>query len=176
LLEHAEHVVTRFVGGDLEHGAVGPHRRRADLQEEVAGDRHPGGMAAGELVEADVAERVDQQRGRGLGVRRGIGRHALAAEQQLVADDDVPLVGDRLPDDGDVGAAGGGIGENAHLSHGRQRRGFVEPRTGLIHNSRRVAYSREGPDTPVRTRGVPFPCRSRSRDATFRSPTSCAST
>ena len=49
------------------------------------------------------------------------------AEQQLVADDAVPLVGDRLADDGDVGAAGGGIGENGHLSHGRHPREIVEP-------------------------------------------------
>jgi hypothetical protein len=38
----------------------------------------------------------------------------------------VPLVGDRLADDGDVGAAGGGIGEDAHPSLRRQHREIVE--------------------------------------------------
>jgi hypothetical protein len=42
----------------------------------------------------------------------------------------VAFVRDRLADDGDVGAAGGGIGEDAHLSHGRQLTPIVEQ---LIH-------------------------------------------
>ena len=56
------------VGLDLQHGAVGAHGRRADLDEEVARDRHPRGMAAGQRLEADVAERLDQQRRGRLGV------------------------------------------------------------------------------------------------------------
>jgi hypothetical protein len=63
LLQHGEQVVLGRVGGDLQHGAVRAHGRRADLDEEVAGDRQPGGVAPGELLEPDVAERVDEQGG-----------------------------------------------------------------------------------------------------------------
>ena len=108
LLEHAEEVVLGRVGGDLEHGAVRAHRRRADLDQEVAGDREPGGVAAGELLEADVAERVDQQRRGGLGVHRGVAEVDLAAEAQLVADDVVARVRDRVPDDRDLRRSDGG--------------------------------------------------------------------
>jgi len=83
-------------------------------------------MAAGEALEADVAERVDEQGGGGLGVRRGVQRAPLAAEQQLVADHRVAIVRDGLADDGDVGAAGGRIGEDGHLSHGQHLEPIVE--------------------------------------------------
>jgi hypothetical protein len=78
LLEHGEQVVARRVGGELEHGAVRPHGRRADLHQEGAGDRHPHRVAAGEHLEADVAERVDEQGGGRLGVRGRVHRLALA--------------------------------------------------------------------------------------------------
>ena len=115
---------------DLHHRAVGADGRRADLHEEVAGDRHPGRVAPGEDLQADVAERVDEEHGGGLGVRRGVERTApLAAEHELVADHGVAVVRDRLADDGDVG----GIGEDDHLSpDGRQLRPIVER---PIHNS-----------------------------------------
>ena len=70
-------------------------------------------MAAGEHLEADVAERVDEQRGGRLGVAGKKRTRALAVEQQLVAHDGMALVRDGLADDGDVGASGGRIGEDA---------------------------------------------------------------
>ena len=90
-----------MVGLDLQHGAVGADRRRADLDQEVAGDRHPRGVAAGERLQADVAERLDEQGGGGLGVHGGIAEVDRAAEAQLVAHDDIARVGDRMADDRD---------------------------------------------------------------------------
>ena len=106
LLEDLQQVVAGVVGLDLQHGAVGAHGRRADLDQEVAGDRHPRGVAAGERLEADVAERLDQQGGGGLGVHRRVAEVDRAAEAQLVADDDVARVRDRMADDRDFLAAG----------------------------------------------------------------------
>ena len=63
-------------------------------------------MAAGERLEADVAEGLDEQRGRRLGVHGGVAEVDRAAEAQLVADDDVAGVGDRMADDRDFLAAG----------------------------------------------------------------------
>ena len=92
------------VGRDLQDGAVRADRRRADLDEEVARDRDPRRMAAGEGVEADVAERVDEQGGGRLGVARRVEPAALVvAEQQLIAHDAVALVGDGLAHDGHLG-------------------------------------------------------------------------
>ena len=67
-------------------------------------------MAAGQRLQADVAEGLDQQsRGR-LGVHGGVAEIHRAAEAQLVADDDVARIGDRMTDDRDFLAAGSGIG------------------------------------------------------------------
>ena len=63
-------------------------------------------MAAGERLEADVAEGLDEQGRGGLGVHRRIAEVDGAAEAQLVAHDDVARVGDRMADDGDFLAAG----------------------------------------------------------------------
>ena len=63
-------------------------------------------MAAGERLEADVAERVDEQRRGRLGVHGGVAEVDGAAEAQLVAHDDVAGVRDRMADDGDFLAAG----------------------------------------------------------------------
>ena len=65
-------------------------------------------MAAGELLEPDVAERVDEQRRGRLGVHRGVAEVDRAAEAQLVADDIVAGVGDRVADDRDLGSLGAG--------------------------------------------------------------------
>ena len=105
-----------MVGLDLQHRAVGAHGRRADLDQEVAGDRHPGGVAAGERLEADVAERLDEQRRGGLGVHGRVAEVDRAAEAQLVADDDMAGVRDRMADDGHflTGGSGGGGHDGAH--------------------------------------------------------------
>jgi hypothetical protein len=106
------------VGRDLEHGAIGAHGRRADLDEEVAGDRDPRRVAAGEGVEADVAERVDEQRGGRLGVARRVEPTALVvSEQQLVAHDAVAFIGDRLADDGHLRPPGARIEREGHTSN-----------------------------------------------------------
>ena len=70
LLQDREQVLAGVVGLDLQHGAVGAHGRRADLDQEVAGDRDPRGVAAGERLQADVAEGLDEQGGGGLRVHR----------------------------------------------------------------------------------------------------------
>jgi hypothetical protein len=119
LLDRAEHVVARRIRRHLQDRAVRAHRRRADLDEEVARDRHPRGMAAGQDLQADVAEGVHEQGGGGLGVRRGIERLPFAAEHELIPDDPVALVGDGLAHDGDIGT-GGGVEERRHIPHGRQ--------------------------------------------------------
>lgn len=62
-------------------------------------------MLAGQGLEADVAERLDEQRARRLGVHRGIAEIDGPSEPQLVADDDVAGVGDRIADDGDFRAS-----------------------------------------------------------------------
>jgi hypothetical protein len=79
-------------------------------------------VAAGEHLEPDVAKGVDEQGGSRLGVRGRVQRLALAPEQQLVADDAVAFVGDRLAHDRDVRAARGGIGEDGHLPPWSARR------------------------------------------------------
>ena len=90
-----------MVGLDLQDRAVGAHRRRPDLDEEVAGDRDPRGVPAGERVQADVAERVDEQGGGRLGVHRRVAEVHRAAEPQLVADHVVARIRDRMADDRD---------------------------------------------------------------------------
>ena len=120
----AEQVVARRVGLDLQHRAVRAHRRRADLDQEVARDRDPRGMAAGERLEADVAEGLDEQRGGRLGVHRGVAEVDGAAEAQLVADDVVARVGDRMADDRDLVAVGGDAAWRAH-GDGRPRATMV---------------------------------------------------
>ena len=66
-LERGEDGLGGRLGGELEDDAVGPDGRRADLEQELGGHRDPGGVAAGEALEADVAERVEQQGGGRLG-------------------------------------------------------------------------------------------------------------
>jgi hypothetical protein len=53
-------------------------------------------MAAGEPLEPDVAERLDEQGRRGFGVTGGVAQVDRAAESELVADDVVAAIGDRL--------------------------------------------------------------------------------
>jgi len=102
LLQQRQQVVRGRIGLDLHHRAVRAHRRRPDLHQEVAGDRDPRGMAAGQPLEADVAERLDEQCGRRLGVLRRIAEVHRAPEAQLVADDVVARVGDRMAYDSDL--------------------------------------------------------------------------
>ena len=80
-------------------------------------------MAAGERLEADVAEGLDEQGGGGLRVHRGIAQVDRAAEAQLVAHDDISRVGDGMTDDRYFLAAGGGIGW-----HGDGHSYMVRPR------------------------------------------------
>ena len=92
-------------------------------------------MAPRQDLQPDVTERVDQQRGRGLGVRGAVQRLALASEQQLVADDAVTLVRDWLAYDRDVRAPGGGIGGDGHLlPSGRHIARIVQRFAQPIHN------------------------------------------
>ena len=147
LLEDRQEVLAGAVGLDLEHGAVGADRRRADLDQEVARDRHPRGMAAGQGLQPDVAERLDQQGGGGLGVHGRIAEVDGAAEAQLVAHDDVARVRDRMANDRDflaAGMRGGGHGECSQL-----RTSANADASGL-----RLRFTKADPD-----RGVP--CRSR---------------
>jgi hypothetical protein len=65
-------------------------------------------VAAGELLEADVAERVDEQRRRRLRVHRRVAEVDRAAEAQLVADDVVACIGDRMADDATSGRSAAG--------------------------------------------------------------------
>ena len=58
-------------------------------------------MAAGERLQPDVAECLDEQRGGRLRVHRGIAEVDRAAEAQFVTDDGVARVRDRMTDDGD---------------------------------------------------------------------------
>jgi hypothetical protein len=70
-------------------------------------------VAAGELLEPDVAERVHEQRRGRLGVHRRVAAVDRAAEAQLVAHDVVAGVGDRVADDRDLGSLGSRLGEGA---------------------------------------------------------------
>ena len=146
LLQDRQEVVAGAVGLDLQHGAVGAHGRRADLDQEVARDRHPRGVAAGQGLQPDVAERLDQQGGGGLGVHGRVAEVDGASEAQLVAHDDVAGVRDRMANDRDflaAGMRGDGHGE-AHTTYFGQ---WVPALEATIHEKL----------TP--TRGVP--CRSR---------------
>jgi hypothetical protein len=108
----------------MQDGGIRAQGRRPDLDQEGPGDRDPGGVTAGEPVESDVPERVHQQRGGGLGVAGGVEPATVAAEQQLVAEDVAPGVGDRLADDGDFGRRrAGGCGRDGPHSpiFGHQR-------------------------------------------------------
>jgi hypothetical protein len=120
LLEHGEEVVRAGYAAICSTARSGRTGGGRDLDEEVAGNRHPRRVAAGEDLEADVAERVDKEGGRRLGVGRGVERLAGAAEQQLVPEHLVAVVGDGLADDGVVGAAAGGSARTLLSPHGRQ--------------------------------------------------------
>ena len=115
LLEDRQEVLAGAVRLDLEHCAIGADRRRADLDQEVPSDREPRRMPAGQSLETDVAERIDQQRRRGLGVHRRVAEIDRAAEAQLVSDDNVTGVGDRVPHDGDFLTTFGSHGDGAHI-------------------------------------------------------------
>jgi putative sigma-54 modulation protein len=104
----AKHAIN-LVADNLER-QVKRHRekrrgRRADLDQDVASDRDPGGVAAGQRLQADVAERLDQQGGGGLGVHRGIAEVDGASEAQLVTHDDIARIRDRMANHGDFLAA-----------------------------------------------------------------------
>jgi hypothetical protein len=143
-LELADQVGLSRVGGDLQHGAVGAHRRRADLDEEVAGDRDPRRVTAGEGVEADVAERVDQQGGGRLGVTGRVEAASLiVAEEQLVAHDAVAFVGNRLTDDGHVGPPRARIEREAHTRNVGRRAPGLSPRAGNSWSLRERAAVRK---------------------------------
>ena len=58
-------------------------------------------MAAGERLEPDVAEGLDQQGGGGLRVHRRIAEIDRAAEAQFVTHDNMARIRDRMADDRD---------------------------------------------------------------------------
>ena len=71
-------------------------------------------MAAGQRLQADVAEGLDQQGRGGLGVHGRVAEVDGASEAQLVAHDDIARIRDRMADDRDflaAGMRGGGHGE-----------------------------------------------------------------
>ncbi len=72
-------------------------------------------MPAGEPLEPDVAEGLDEQRGGALGVPRRVSEVDGAAEPQLVADDIVAAVRDRMADDGDLGTFRGGSAHTCNV-------------------------------------------------------------
>jgi putative sigma-54 modulation protein len=116
------------------------------------GDRDPGEVVPGEPLEPDVAERVRDQRRRRAGVGGGVARDVRCPEQQLVPDDAVALVGDRLADDGDLGTAvEGPVGAMFSLSARAARRLSLS----AIHKCPPDPYHR-GADRPSRQRGLPM--------------------
>ena len=71
-------------------------------------------MAAGEGLQADVAEGLDEQGRSGLGVHGRIAEIDGASEAQFVTHDDIARIRDRMAHHGHFGAAGlrgGGHGE-----------------------------------------------------------------
>ena len=92
--QRGQDLVGHRLGGDLQHDTVGPHRRRADLEQELGRDPHPRGVLAGEAIDPDVAEHVQQQRGGPT--------DPVAAGDELVAHDRALAVGDRPAHDRDL--------------------------------------------------------------------------
>ena len=147
LLEHGEQVVLGRVGGDLQHGAVRAHGRRADLDEEVAGDRQPGGWRPASCSSPMSPNASTSRAEVALASIGGVAEVDGAAEAQLVADDVVARVGDRVADDRDLGALGGRLGEGAHSSFvGRVERSIEPP---LRQASSAASHLRSSTDDPA---------------------------
>ena len=109
--------------------------------------RQPRGMAAGEPLEPDVAERVEQQ----PGGRRG----ALAVDDELVSDDRAVGVGDRAPDDGDLVRIGSRLGRrhrDASRPAWRARRARARARARGRPRGRAGARTRRARRTCARRR------------------------
>ena len=86
LADRRDELLVGALGGrDLEDDAVGADRHRADPQQQVAADRQPRGVAAGERVQANLGERVDDD--------------LRAVDEQLVAEQVQVAVENRLARD-----------------------------------------------------------------------------
>ena len=75
-------------GGPLEHDAVRADRHGPDVEEQVAAERQPGGVAAGERVEADLRERLDD-RGDAVDEELEAEQAHLRVEHGLARDEDL---------------------------------------------------------------------------------------
>ena len=119
LADRRDELLVGAVGGrELEDDAVGADRHRADPQQQVAADREPRGVPAGERLQANLGERVDDD--------------LRAVDEQLVAEQVQVAVEHGLACDEHLASGGlGGGGEGALHVRSSHRSAFrlLEPRT-----------------------------------------------
>ena len=80
--------VVAVAGVELEHDAVRAHRHRADVEQQVAGERKPRDVAAGERLESDLGQRVDDD-GRALDEQLEAEQAHVGVEHGLARDEDL---------------------------------------------------------------------------------------
>jgi hypothetical protein len=109
-----ERLVVALGGRDLEHDPVGADGHGADLEKELAPEREPRGVAAGERLEADLGQ--------------GVGDDGGAVDEQLEAEQAHLGVDHGLARDEDLAGGRGGRG----MRSGGHLRPVIVPTPGAL--------------------------------------------